>query len=133
MNIDEARRNKALHDLGQRLDELVLAHNTFFKQTNDDSIAIWEQLGNFLVDIDELQKDTSALRHSILTQSKQVGDLNTKAKGISERISDIEARQKDSEADLKRLQRDFSSYQIGCGRTIIEIQMRLERLESEES
>lgn len=130
MNIDEARRNKALHELEQRLNELVLAHNTLFKQTDDDSTAIWKQLSNFLVDISELQKDTAALKQSILTQSKKIGDLDTKAKGISERISDIEAQQKDSEADIKRLQHDFSSYQIGCGKTIIEMQIRLNRLES---
>ncbi|MCP1246001.1 hypothetical protein NKW54_08615 [Acetobacter cerevisiae] len=122
MTIEEARRNKMLQDLRQSLDELINAHNALFEQTEKDSGFIWDELTKILEGID-------ALKRSVLEQSNKSSSFHTKAKGISDRVSDLEARQKDSEADIKRLQHDLSSYQIGCGRTIIEIQMRLDRLE----
>ncbi|MFT8463165.1 hypothetical protein [Acetobacter persici] len=114
----------------QSLDELITAHNSLFQQTGEDTRLFWAKSAALEKDIETLLEEVASLKHSVSSQYRQIGELDTKAKGISERISDIEARQKDSEADIKRLQRDFSSYQIGCGKTIIEMQMRLNRLES---
>ena len=130
MNIEEARRNKMLQDLRQSLNELVAAHNTLFEQTGEDTRLFWAKFSSLEKDIESLRKDTASLKRSVSEQSRQVGDLYRKEKEISERVLDIEQRQKDSEADIKRLDSDLASYQVGCGRTIAEFLIRLARLES---
>lgn len=130
MTIEEMRLTKMLQNFSHSLNEVTKAHNALFTETGENTRLFWAKLEVTEGAIKKLQEYIASLTYSLTSVKQRSTDQGEVISNLKSRVGDMEECIKVLSLDVKEIKKELLSYQQGCGRTIREIQMHIEKLEA---